>query len=129
MRFDNPRAVQVRLAGFDRERLVEFGVRVRDLYAGGTAEGERIRGVVDDDYLGLLADSVTGGLGGRVGVAPRIFVKKLVGDVLDRVDQFADFDPRRDYAPTVRTDELIAAERAAAGAGTGRMNADEIDLP
>ena len=38
---------------------------------------------------------MTGSLGGKVGVAPRIFLKKLVADVLDRIDQFPDFDPRR----------------------------------
>ena len=42
--------------------------------------------------------AVTGKLGGKVGVAPRIFLKKLVADVLDRVDQYADFDPRQNYA-------------------------------
>ena len=42
-----------------------------------------------------LARAVAGELGGQVGVAPRLFLRKLVGDVLDRVDQFADFDPRR----------------------------------
>jgi hypothetical protein len=31
-RFDNPRAVQLRLASFDHERLVEVGIRVRDLF-------------------------------------------------------------------------------------------------
>ena len=35
-RFDNPRAVQVRLTGFTKERLVELGTKVRDLYASGT---------------------------------------------------------------------------------------------
>ena len=35
-----------------------------------------------------------------------MFLKKLVGDVLDRVDQFPDFDPRRDYALTVSDSEL-----------------------
>ena len=34
-RFDNPRAVQLRLAGFNRESLVELGGKVRDLYAVG----------------------------------------------------------------------------------------------
>ena len=38
-----------------------------------------------------------GKLGGKVGIAPRLFLKKLVADVLDRIDQFADFDPRRHY--------------------------------
>lgn len=127
-RFDNPRAVQVRLPGFDRERLVELGSRVRDLYATGADDQERISRTVDDEYLARLADAVTGNLGGKVGVAPRIFVKKLVGDVLDRVDQFPDFDPVQHYAPTIQADELTAAERAAAGAGASRTDPDEIEL-
>jgi hypothetical protein len=65
---------------------------------------------------------VTGRLGGQVGVTPRVFLKKLVADVLDRVQQFDDFDPRRDYALTVRLDELTDVERNAA-------SADDIDLP
>ena len=51
--------------------------------------------------------------GVRTGVAPRLFLKKLVGDVMDRVDQFADFHPRRDYAPTLRPNELTDVERNA----------------
>ena len=46
--------------------------------------------------------AVAGELGGQVGVAPRLFLKKLVADVLDRVDQFPDFDPRQHYAPDRR---------------------------
>ncbi|MEU4645175.1 hypothetical protein [Micromonospora sp. NPDC023814] len=39
----------------------------------------------------MLARAVTGALGGQVGVAPRIYLKKLVADVLDRVDKFTDW--------------------------------------
>ena len=63
-----------------------------------------------------LARAVTGNLGGKVGVAPRIFLKKLVGDVLDRVDQFPEFDPRHHYALTVAEAELTAVEREARAA-------------
>ena len=35
-RFDNPRAVQVRLPGFDRDALLTLGAKVRDLYAAGS---------------------------------------------------------------------------------------------
>jgi hypothetical protein len=70
--------------------------------------------VVDDAYLDDLALAVTGRLGGRAGVAPRLFLKKLVADVLDRVDQFPDFDPRRHYAPTLDEREMTPAERATA---------------
>ena len=125
-RFDNPRAVQVRLPGFTRDSLVELGGKVRDLYADGSTDAARIRTVVDDVYLGDLADAVAGSLGGRIGVAPRVFLKKLVADVLDRVDQFADFDPRVHYALTVGESELTAVERNAAR-GASDLDAIELD--
>lgn len=123
-RFDNPRAVQVRLPGFTVEALVEVGCRVRDLYAEGSREPDRIRVACDDAYVELLARAVTGDLGGRVGIVPRVFLKKLVGDVLDRVDQFADFDPRRDYRLTIVDGELTEVERNARAASS----VDEIEL-
>ncbi|MFD6563883.1 BREX system ATP-binding protein BrxD [Micromonospora profundi] len=120
-RFDNPRAVQIRLSGFTVDSLVELGGRVRDLYADGSAASERVSALVDDQYLGELARAVAGGLGGKVGVAPRLFLKKLVGEVLDRVDQFAEFDPRQHYALTMSTAEMTDVERNA-------TSADEISL-
>ncbi len=87
-RFDNPRAVQLRLPGFDRAALHEVGVRVRDLYADGADAPERVRRLVDDSAIDRLARAVTGELGGRVGVAPRVFLKKLVGRA-ERVEEFA----------------------------------------
>ena len=48
---------------------------------------------------------------------------QLVGDVLDRIDQFEDFDPRRDYALTINDSELSEVERNAAAASP-----DDIEL-
>jgi len=110
-RFDNPRAIQLRLRGFDLDGLTEVGRRVRDLYADGSENATRVHERCDDSYLRVLAKAVTGDLGGNVGVAPRVFLKKLVGDVLDRVDQFADFDPRRNYQLTITDGELTDIER------------------
>jgi hypothetical protein len=124
-RFDNPRAVQIRLPGFSRESLVTLGAKVRDLYVEGTVQTERIRKLVDDAYVSTLADAVAGSLGGKVGVAPRLFLKKLVGDVLDRVDQFPDFDPRKHYRLTVADAELTLVEQTAAGRAP---RADDINL-
>ena len=124
VRFDNPRAIQLRLPGFDLESLCEVGRRVRDLYADGSEHSDRIRTAVDDAYIQLLARAVAGDLGGKVGIAPRLFLKKLVADVLDRVDQFDDFNPRQHYKLTVTESELTEVERNARAAGS----VDEIDL-
>lgn len=124
VRFDNPRAVQLRLTGFDHDRLVELGTKVRDLYAQHRPSSERLEAKVDDAYIGILATAVTGNLGGKVGVAPRIFLKKLVGDVLDRVDQYEDFEPRRDYQLTIGVTEMTDQERNAAAG----LTADDIEL-
>jgi hypothetical protein len=123
-RFDNPRAVQVRLQGFDLESLAAVGRRVRDLFAEQASDPARISSAVDDHYIADLARSVAGRLGGRAGVAPRLYLRKLVAEVLDRVDQFQDFDPRRHYAPTVEEREMTGAERAAAGA----VDVDDLEF-
>lgn len=122
-KFDNPRAVQLRLSGFNHERLLEVGVKVRDLYAAGCSEPDRVRRLAPDSYIDLLARAVTGKLGGKVGIAPRIFLKKLVSDVLDRIDQFDDFTPTSDYQLTLSTAEMTAVERESQAQGV-----DDIEL-
>jgi hypothetical protein len=109
-RFDNLRAPQVRLPQFDEARLGEVGRKVRDLFPGRDAE--RVRSTVDDAFIETLVGSVTTGFGGRVSVAPRIFLRELV-DVLDRVDQHPDYDPRARYRLEIKDDDLRPEELAA----------------
>jgi len=123
-RFDNPRAVQIRLRGFDMAGLIAVGSRVRELFAEQAQDPQRIRSIVDESYIAELATGVAGRLGGRAGVAPRLYLRKLVAEVLDRVDQFADFDPRRHYALTIDEREMTRAERAAVGAD----DVDQVEL-
>jgi hypothetical protein len=123
-KFDNPRAVQIRLAPFDQGSLVAVGKRVRDIYAATQPNEARLRRVVDDTYIEVLATAVAGGLGGKVGVAPRLFLKKLVADVLDRVDLHESFDPSQHYKLTLAETEMTANERAAASA----TSVDDIEL-
>lgn len=123
-RFDNPRAVQIRLPAFDLDQLTSVGCRVRDIFANGAQGRERLLRLVDDTYVHDLAVAVTGQLGGKVGVAPRLFLKKLIADVMDRVDQFADFDPRQHYALTFAETDMTPTERAARRASS----VDDIDL-
>ncbi|NMR20261.1 BREX system ATP-binding protein BrxD [Cellulomonas fimi] len=130
--FDNPRAPQIRLPGFSLASLVELGSRVRDIYVTGADAPERVRAQIDDAYVADFAVTVAGRLGDKVGVAPRLFLKKLI-DVMDRVDQFDAFDPRRDYSLTVASSELTDTEREASHRGDLRAPAapvgvDDIEL-
>lgn len=119
-RFDNPRAPQLRLSGFDQARLIELGGRVRDLYVSGLDDAARVSAVASDDFVAQFATAVAGQLGGKVGIAPRLFLRKLV-DVLDKIEQFRDFDPYEDYEVSIAPAELSDAERAA-------LVADDIPL-
>lgn len=122
-RFDNPRAVQLRLAPFDHDRLVEVGTKVRDLYSADCQAPERVRRLANQDYIETLARAITGKLGGKVGIAPRLFLKKLVSDVLDRIDQHDDFDPRKHYQLTVTSNEMSPVERESQA-----QTVDDIEL-
>ena len=120
-RFDNPRAPQVRLRNFDLPGLLEVGRKVRDLFASGSDQSARILQLADDTYIEQLARAMAGRLGGKVGLAPRLYLKKLVADVLDRIELFPDFDPRQHYALTVSNADLTEQEREA-------VTVDDIEL-
>ena len=123
-RFDNPRAVQIRLPAFTLDRLRLVGCKIRDIYSQHARSPERVEAAVRR-RLRLGAGRRRGREAGRQGRgSPRIFLKKLVADVLDRIDQFADFDPRQHYALTISEAELLPVERQAMGAS----NVDEIEL-
>ncbi len=112
-RFDSARAVQVRLQAFDHDKLCEVGRRIRDLYPA--REPERLAARCPDAVVAAMAEQVAGKLGGSVGVAPRVFLRKLVGEVLDRIDEHPEFDPAVHYQLELSANELLPAERAAAG--------------
>ena len=124
VRFDNPRAVQIRLPAFDLDRLCMVGCKVRDIFQDHSQAADKIGQICDDAFVRDLASAVGGKLGGKIGVTPRIFLKKLVADVLDRIDQFADFDPREHYSLKIEETELTTIERQAMGA----TDVDEIEL-
>jgi hypothetical protein len=124
-RFDSPRAVQLRLTGFDLPKLTKLGVNIRDVYAAGD---QKIAEVVDDAYLADLAKAVGGELGGQIGVAPRVFLRKLVADVLGRLAEFDDFDPRQHYKLPLSSTELTDVERNAASFRPAFADKVELDL-
>jgi hypothetical protein len=79
---------------------------------------------VDDDVISSLASGIAGRLGGDVGLAPRIFLKKLVTELLDVVELHHDFNPREHYQPVISGEELNDAERSAVAA----VSPDDIQI-
>jgi len=108
---------------FDVERLVEVGLKVRAIYPSKAPE--RVAAKVDDAVIRDLANGLTGKLGGKVGVAPRLFLRKMVSELLDKVDEHPDYEPKRDFKLVVDAQEMTADEREAAGVQT---SVDDIAL-
>ncbi len=109
-RFDNLKAPQVRLTPFSDDRLLTVGTRIRDLYPAKNTE--RVAARVDDAFLQGLVGQVTAGFGGKVALAPRLFLRELI-DVLDRVDIHEAYDPREHYKLELDDAKLTAEELAA----------------
>lgn len=124
-RFDNPRAVQLRLTSFDEERLFEVACKVRALFPA--EHPGRIAAKVNDDLLRGVIAQVTGQLGKQTGIAPRLFLKKLV-DLMDKVDLHDEFDPVVHGRITISPQEMTAEEAASAGV-TRSIDDIVLDMP
>ncbi|WP_136709619.1 BREX system ATP-binding protein BrxD [Agromyces sp. H66] len=125
-RFDNPRAPQIRLTGFTDASLHELGARIREVYASGQPTQDRLLTLVDDAFLSELGSSIAGQLGGRVGVAPRLYLRRLV-DILDRADQFEEYEPRRDALGAIPAADMTEAELAVTRFGGKHAPAGGVD--
>jgi hypothetical protein len=120
--FYSPRAAQIWLQPFSLSRMVEVGLRIRDLYPSTVPA--RVKARMGDDVVERLARGVAGQLGDKVGIAPRLFLRRLV-DVLDRIEEFEDFDPAKHYEVVLKASEMTAEEAEAAGVSRG---VDDIEL-
>lgn len=109
-RWDNLKAPQIRLLPFTEERLLTVGKRVRALYPAKNTE--RVAERVNDAFLEALVKQVTAGFGGKVALAPRLFLRELV-DIMDRVDIHADYDPGAVYKLELEDSKLTPEELAA----------------
>lgn len=77
-RFDNPRAVQIRLPASTFSGCGKSAAMCEKCSSSTPRAPVRIASLCGDHYVRELAGAVAGKLGGKVGMAPRIFLKKLV---------------------------------------------------
>ena len=122
-RFDNPRAVQLRLPAFDHARLVEVGIKVRDLYMSDCSSPERVGRLATDEFVLSLARAVAGRLGGKVGIAPGCSSRSSSPTCWTASISLTDFDPSQHYQLTLNTSEMTATEREAQA-----TSVDDIEL-
>ena len=70
------RQPQLELKPFDRDRLKEVGLRLRELYPMG--DPNIVAQKVTPEIINAKVDEVTKGFGGDVGIVPRQFLRTLV---------------------------------------------------
>jgi hypothetical protein len=92
--FVNIKQPQLELKPFNRERLIEVAMRLKELYPSEVKN--RIMNKVSDGFIVELVDQMTSGFGGDVGIIPRQFLRELV-DILDIVDQQEEYNPAEVY--------------------------------
>ena len=99
------RQPQLELNPFDRDRLMDVGLRLRELYPMGDPNivAQRVTPAV----ISAKVDDVTKGFGGDVGIVPRQFLRTLV-NLFDVVAE----NPDKELPPPAKT---IVEERASEG--------------
>ncbi len=88
--FVNPRQPQLELKPFDRERLKEVALKLRDTYPIDPTV--TVPNKISPEFIQQLIDKVTTGFKGDVGVVPRQFLREFV-NILDLAHQDKNFDP------------------------------------
>ena len=125
-RFDNPRAVQLRLPSFDHDRLVEVGIKVRDLFMADCSSPERVRRLADDE-LHRCAGPLRGRQAGRQGRHRPPAVPEEAGLRRAGPDRpVRRLRPDQHYQLTVNTSEMTADRAGSAGQDRGRHRAGPV---
>lgn len=105
------RQTQLELKPFDRERLKDVGLRLRELYPMG--DPNIVAQKVTPDRIAAKVDEVTKGFGGDVGIVPRQFLRSLV-NLFDFVAENPDQElPKLQEQPELP--KTLVEERASVG--------------
>lgn len=98
------RQPQLELRPFDRERLKDVALRLRDLFV--TDDPNRLRSKVTPEAISELVDDVTKGFKGDVGVVPRQFLRRFV----NKMDLVVENQGASQPPPAMTVEEERAAD-------------------
>jgi len=93
-KFVNLRQPQLELTPFDRDRLREVALKLREIFP--SEYRARIESRITAEFIDRLVGDVSKGFGGDVGIVPRQFLRSFTS-VLDLVDQYEEYNPAVDY--------------------------------
>lgn len=105
--FATPRQPQLELKPFNKERLVEVALKLREGFPA--SDPTAIAKKVTSEVMESLAARVTEGFKGDVGVVPRQFLREFV-NILDLVDTEPDYDPAK--AESLKIEPMNDEERS-----------------
>lgn len=100
--FSTPRQPQLELKPFNRERLIEVALKLKETFPA--SDPLAIQKKVTTPVIESLASRVTAGFKGDVGVIPRHFLREFV-TILDLVDTEPDYDPAKAEKLTIDPSE------------------------
>ena len=109
--FASSRQAQLELHPFDRQRLRDVALKLRELYP--TADRYAMEQKITVDFIERLVDSVVAGFRGDVGVVPRQFLRAFVNH-MDLVEEHAGYDPMGSSDFNVEQDDSYAPEESVA---------------
>ena len=112
------RQAQLNLVPFKADRLMAVAMRLREMYP--TSNQSHLDERIDTPFIERLIADITAGFKGDVGIVPRQFLREFV-EQLDLVEDEPDYDPRKEYAFTLKADnsESLTPEEQAALSGVG----------
>jgi len=105
------RQPQLQLRPFDKDRLREVALKLRELYPA--PDRAALEATVTPAFIEKLIAKVSEGFRGDVGVVPRQFLRRLV-DILDLATENPGFDPGKEMGFEL-VDPTVDEERLAAG--------------
>ncbi len=125
-KFTSLRQPQLELTPFDKDRLMNVAVRLRELFPA--KDRGRLMERVSDDFLDQLVAKVTEGFKGDVGVVPRQFLREFVNQ-MDTVDEHDDYFPMQQYGFNPAAEDLLPEEQSVvSGTAAFAETDDDTDI-
>lgn len=122
--YASARQPQLELKPFDRARLLELGMKIREIYPAKNRTA--FEADITREYIAALVEETSRGFKGDVGVVPRQFLRKLVHD-MDLVESGADYNPTAELGFDPE-DVTLAEEEALSGESSFVEDADEAPM-